>query len=481
MRVNNHQKSLILVPTYNERDNVIKLINQLDQLNLKFDFLFIDDNSPDKTGEVLDELAIKKPHLHIIHRPMKLGVGSAHVDGIEWAYKNGYDILITMDSDFSHSPLSLHKFMELKDTADVIVGSRYLRKNSLPNWNMARKFLTYFGHFMTKMFLGMPYDATGALRLYRLDKISQSCFSRERSQGYSFFFESLFILYKNGYKIKEIAINLPARTYGRSKMKFSDAFFSLTLLVKMTYLNIFKPKTFIIEKYEENLDLNNEVVDEQGWDEYWEKQDTVNNWFYDRIANFFRQFIIRPYLNKYAYKYFPAGNKLLHAGCGSGQVDVDIAKDYDVIALDISRKALKKYSQHHSPKVRKIQSDIRKMDLVDKSVNGIFSLGVMEHFDRADIIQIFKEFHRVVTNNGVVIIFWPPNNSISVIFLKLWHFILNSVLRKNIRLHPKEISLLESKDQIVELAKIANLKLIDYHFGINDFFTQVVIVLKRIN
>ena len=159
MAVIENLRGLIFVPTYNERENVEKLINQLDQLNLGFDYLFIDDNSPDKTGDLLVKLSKTRPNLNIIHRSNKMGIGSAHVEGIEWAYKNNYDVLITMDSDFSHSPSYILKLLEFLETSEVVVGSRYIQKNSLSEWNFRRKFLTHMGHFMTKLFFRMSYDA----------------------------------------------------------------------------------------------------------------------------------------------------------------------------------------------------------------------------------------------------------------------------------------------------------------------------------
>jgi len=195
----------------------------------------VDDNSPDGTGAIVDKLAKQYPWVNVIHRSAKGGVGSAHLDGIRWAYKNNYKILITMDCDFSHSPIYLPKFIEHSLDPDVVIGSRYKQKNSLREWNLFRKTLTYIGRFMIKRVLGLSYDATGAFRLYRIDKIPAGVFELVYSKGYSFFFESLYILHINGYSIKELAIHLPARTYGHSKMKISDAKYSALCLIR-TYL-----------------------------------------------------------------------------------------------------------------------------------------------------------------------------------------------------------------------------------------------------
>ncbi len=472
-------KGLIMVPTYCERENVESLVNQLDQLNLGFDYLFIDDNSPDKTGDLLEKLSTSRQNMYVIHRPQKMGIGSAHIDGIAWAYKNNYQVLITMDSDFSHSPSYILRLLNESKNADIVVGSRYIQEGSLTEWNFRRKLLTRLGHLLTKTFLKMPYDATGAFRLYRLDKIPSGLFLHVSSKGYSFFFESLFLLFKNKFKVIEVAIDLPARTYGQSKMKFVDAYHSLAVLVRTVLLNGFNPKSFLIEKSDNNIHEDVSVIDNQGWDEYWEKQQSVNNRMYDYIAAFYRQFIIKPYLNKYIHKYFPKGARLLHAGCGSGQSDIDITNDYSVIAMDISLKALNIYRKNHSSFEKLIQNDIRRMDLENNSIDGIFSLGVMEHFDETDIVLILHEFKRVLKINGKIVLFWPPKFGSSVLILRVWHYIMNTILHKNIKLHPNEISLLNSKEQVIGFANQTGLSLVEYHFGINDLYTQVVVVLKK--
>jgi dolichol-phosphate mannosyltransferase len=232
---------LIFIPTYNEVDNVESLVHQLEGMGLQFGLLFIDDNSPDGTGELLDSLARTRPNLYVIHRPNKMGVGSAHFDGITWAYRHGYQILVTMDCDFSHKPSYILDFLNYCDSADLVVGSRFLLGKSLEEWNFIRKFLTRLGHFFTRVFLRIPYDSTGAFRLYRLDRISEILFRKVSSKGYSFFFESLFILSLNKYKIKEIPIDLPARTYGESKMTFKDVAKSFFVLWGISLRIMFNP------------------------------------------------------------------------------------------------------------------------------------------------------------------------------------------------------------------------------------------------
>lgn len=226
-------KLLIFIPTYNESKNVRLIFDQLLTRKLPADILFLDDHSPDGTGEIIDELSRRYPFVHALHRSGKLGIGSAHKEGIRWAYEHGYETLITMDCDFSHSPEYLAEFLSYAPDYDIVLGSRYLKKDSLKEWNIIRKSLTSIGHFLTVTMLKLPHDATGAYRLYQLKRISRSIFERVESGSYSFFFESLFLLYRHNYKIKEFPIHLPKRTYGHSKMTIETTLISLRQLCRL--------------------------------------------------------------------------------------------------------------------------------------------------------------------------------------------------------------------------------------------------------
>ena len=474
----NPNRILIMIPTYNEAENVERLYREIRQLALGVDFLFVDDNSPDGTGSILDRLAQADSCVHILHRPAKLGVGSAHQAGIAWAYTKQYPTLITMDSDFSHSPKYLLDILQYRDEFDVVVASRYLTQNSLPEWAWNRKFLTRMGHFLTRLVLQMPYDATGAFRLYRLDRIPPAVFERVVSRGYSFFYESLFILHSNAFAIKEVPVSLPARTYGKSKMRFKDVLHSVELLGSIALKRLFHPAQYQVAVQKPVIEENPDLVDSQDWDAYWDKQHSAVNSIYDGIAAFFRSWIIRPNLDHFIYKNFAPGALLLHAGCGGGQVDVDITRRYRVTALDISIKALRIYQKIHSGRFTLVQGDVRGMKLADQSMDGVYNLGVFEHFPPAEIRQILGEFQRVLKPGGKGVIFWPPVFSLSVLFLGTWHRLLHLV-NKSIQLHPSEISLLESKAQAETLLTQAGFKLIEYSFGMKDIFTQVVLVFEK--
>ncbi len=477
----NDGKILVFIPTYNERENVEKICSEIIKVCPDVDLLFMDDNSSDGTGIIIDGLARKHQNVKIIHRPRKMGIGSAHIEGIKWAYDKGYSHLITMDCDFTHSPKRLPAFIKNSKDCDIVVGSRYIMKNSLNGWIFFRKFLTQTGHFLTTYCLGMPYDATGAFRLYRLDKIPRHAFDFIRSKGYSFFFESLYILSINGFSVKELPIILLPRTYGHSKMNYKDAFHSLSCLVRI-YLGISfnrsQCKIFHVAGLNDRLALRSGMSD---WDEYWESKKCAKGLLYDGAASFYRKFIIQPSLNYFIKKYFSRGSRLLHAGCGSGQMDVKIVKKFSIVALDNSICALNIYKRLNKDRAEVIQGDIFDIPFDSYKFDGIYNLGVFEHFTEEQINNILLEFHRILKSDGKVVIFWPPIFGVSVVFLKFLRLVMRKILRKNIRLHPEEITLVKSKAQINPIFERANFKIIEYYFGPKDFFTHVVIVAEKKN
>jgi dolichol-phosphate mannosyltransferase len=239
---------LIFIPTYNEAENINKMFSDLRSILKNCDILFLDDNSPDGTGKMVDEIASANTGVYAIHRSGKLGIGSAHSEGIQWAYAKGYKKLLTMDCDFTHSPSYMPQFIERSGEFEVVIGSRYIRSDSLDTWNAYRKMLTKMGHFFTVTFLDMPYDASGAFRVYDLQKIPKGVFEMVESRGYAFFFESLFILNMNKFKIHEVSITLPSRTYGTSKMKLSDAAKSFFFLLSLFNKKTFSKKDLIYKK-----------------------------------------------------------------------------------------------------------------------------------------------------------------------------------------------------------------------------------------
>ncbi|MFM8789766.1 MAG: glycosyltransferase [Chthoniobacterales bacterium] len=224
---------LIFIPTYNEKENVRLIIEGL-RFNLPgVPILFCDDNSPDGTSELLRQLAKEFGDIEVVTRSGKLGIGSAHKFGIRKAAELGYRRLLTLDCDLTHQPSDCARFAA-HPRGDVVVGTRFRGSSSLADWNFMRKAITKAGHRATCLLLGMPYDATGALRRYRLDRLGVEWLRDVHIDGYAFFFESLMVLNARGAEIEEIAIDLPKRTYGSSKMSIVELIRSCTMLLKLS-------------------------------------------------------------------------------------------------------------------------------------------------------------------------------------------------------------------------------------------------------
>ncbi len=181
----NNLKVLIFIPAYNEINNVVSILNEILAMNVNADILFLNDNSPDGTSTLPDSLTGKYPRLSVIHRSGKLGIGSAHRDGILWAYKHGYHQIITLDCDSTHPSQSIPNFIERAHTCDIVVGSRHINKSSLHDWSIKRKFLKKLGHWLSFYCLGIPYDATGAYSIYNTQKLPSSFQNKVRFKVYS--------------------------------------------------------------------------------------------------------------------------------------------------------------------------------------------------------------------------------------------------------------------------------------------------------
>ncbi len=222
------------------------------------------------------------------------------------------------------------------------------------------------------------------------------------------------------------------------------------------------------------------LQEEKEWDGYWTKKQTASQTIYRGIASFYRQFIIKRALNHFIESEFKNGAKLLHAGSGSGQVDENIRKMFDITALDISTEALKLYKIYNGSKADLMLASIFDIPAKPATYDGIYNLGVMEHFTKDEDIKILKEFSRVLKDDGKIVLFWPPKFGISVAFLNTTHFILNNILKRNIRLHPDETSLIESKKHVSEVLKAGGFKMTRFYFGPKDLFTYCVVIGKKV-
>jgi dolichol-phosphate mannosyltransferase len=469
-------RTLIFIPTYNERDNVENMAGQILALGLDADLLFMDDDSPDGTGEILDRLAAGHPRLSIIHRVGKLGIGSAHLDGIRWAFDHGYERLITMDCDFTHTPANVLTLIQSSDGYDVTVGSRYMRENSLPGWNLMRKSLTGLGHFLTTNLLGIPFDATGALRAYDLRRIPRELFERVTASGYAFFFESMYMLVRNNFSVKEFPIVLSARTYGSSKMTVQETLRSGAKLLSVWVAGVAHPSRFRVSPPVGGIDQI--LFDPQDWNAYWDRKERPSAIAYDFVADAYRMWVIKAQVERFIFKHFSDGSHLLHAGCGSGQVDTGLHGRVRITAIDISPSALRIYRRNNPAAFAVRHATILDLHFPAESFDGVYSVCVLEHFTREELRLILAQFHCVLKPGGKLVIFWPHARATSVARLKGAHWLLNDVLGSPVKFPPAD-SLLHSRQWVESLLHDAAFRLADYSFGARDFFVQAVVVAEK--
>lgn len=227
---------LIIIPTYNEAENFEALITEIVKYN-KFDILIIDDNSPDGTGEIADQLATKFPEISVIHRVGKLGLGTAYVEGFNWSLARNYEYIMQMDCDFSHHPRYLPTFLEKITSVDLVVGSRYVKGGGTLNWGKIRKFVSRGGNTFARFMLGLKtHDCTGAFRCYRRDLLKKIPWEKIQLKGYAFQVGSMYHAEQVTNKIAEFPIIFEDRRVGQSKMSFKIMIEAFTYVVKMTLL-----------------------------------------------------------------------------------------------------------------------------------------------------------------------------------------------------------------------------------------------------
>jgi dolichol-phosphate mannosyltransferase len=212
-------QTLIIVPTFNERDNLPRMTAKLSSLPVGVDVLVVDDNSPDGTGTIADELAATNPQVHVLHRAGKEGLGRAYIAGFKWALERGYEFIFEMDCDFSHNPDDIPAFLEAARDADLVLGSRYLGGIRVINWPLGRLMLSRFAGKYVALVTGMPFsDPTGGYKCFRRRALQALNLDEVRSNGYSFQIELTHKLWRQRFKIVEVPIIFTERTQGHSKM-----------------------------------------------------------------------------------------------------------------------------------------------------------------------------------------------------------------------------------------------------------------------
>jgi len=212
-------KTVVIVPTYNERDSLPVIIERIRAAVPEVDILVADDNSPDGTGPIADAIAATDEHVKVLHRPGKEGLGAAYIAGFTWGLENGYDVLVEMDADGSHQPEQLPRLLEALRGADLVLGSRWIAGGGTQNWSKGREVLSRSGNVYTRAMLGVPiYDATGGYRAFRAETLRRLDLHTVASQGYCFQVDLAWRTVQRGMVVKEVPITFVERSVGNSKM-----------------------------------------------------------------------------------------------------------------------------------------------------------------------------------------------------------------------------------------------------------------------
>jgi len=213
---------LVIIPTYNERDNVERIVQRVRTARPEVHVLIVDDGSPDGTGALADALAAADPAVRVLHRTEKAGLGSAYIAGFEFGLREGYDVLVEMDADGSHAPEQLERLLDGLNIADVVLGSRWVKGGTVVNWPKRREILSRGGNLYTRMALGLSLrDATGGYRAYRRQVLEKIDYAAVASQGYCFQVDLVWRSVLAGFKVVEVPITFLERERGESKMSGS--------------------------------------------------------------------------------------------------------------------------------------------------------------------------------------------------------------------------------------------------------------------
>jgi dolichol-phosphate mannosyltransferase len=209
----------VVIPTYNEADNIRVIADRVRTSAPQVEILVADDNSPDGTGAIADELAGADERVHVLHRAGKQGLGAAYIAGFGWAREHGYDAVVEMDADGSHAPEQLSRLLDALREADVVLGSRYVRGGTVVNWPLRREVLSRGANLYARLALGMPVkDATGGYRAYRMPVLDKIEIESVASQGYCFQVDLVWRSFRNGFRVAEVPITFADRERGASKM-----------------------------------------------------------------------------------------------------------------------------------------------------------------------------------------------------------------------------------------------------------------------
>lgn len=237
----NAQRGLVIIPTYNERENLPRILPMVLEQDARLEVLVIDDGSPDGTGKLADQLAAENPRIHVVHRSGKLGLGTAYIAGFRWGIERGYDWLFEMDADFSHDPAHLPQFIEAIQDHDIVIGSRYLEgRVTVVNWPIGRLMLSYFANEYARFVTGLPvFDLTAGFKAYRREVLEQIPLDRVLAEGYAFQIEMKFRAWKKGFRLAEVPIVFVDRTLGESKMSKNIIYEAVWKVWQLRFLDLF--------------------------------------------------------------------------------------------------------------------------------------------------------------------------------------------------------------------------------------------------
>ncbi len=232
-------KAVVVIPTYNEVENVEPLVTEIHKNVPEINILFVDDSSPDGTADLIKKLKAGNPKIHLLERPVKNGLGRAYIDGFTVALEKGFEYIFEMDADFSHDPKELPNFLREIEHYDLVIGSRYIKGVNVINWPLKRLLLSYYANVYTRVVTGIPIrDCTGGYKCFRREVLEAIDFRRIKSNGYAFQIELNYKVWKKGFRIKEIPIIFFDRIHGESKLSKKIMWEAVFLVWKLRFLNL---------------------------------------------------------------------------------------------------------------------------------------------------------------------------------------------------------------------------------------------------
>jgi len=232
---------LVIVPTYNEAENIAALIREVRNLDIDPEILIIDDNSPDGTANIVKTIMERDPKVHLIERPKKMGLGSAYITGFKWALDRNFDVVVEMDADFSHDPKDIKRLVENLENCDAVIGSRYVKGVSVVNWPISRLLLSYFANLYARVITGVKIrDLTSGFKAIKTEYLRVIDLDGIKSDGYAFQIELHFNLWFKGFKVCEIPIIFVERRAGKSKLNKGIIWEAFWMVLKLGLRRMFK-------------------------------------------------------------------------------------------------------------------------------------------------------------------------------------------------------------------------------------------------